>query len=70
MAREHPIWQTLNEQGRSNVWLAKRTGYSYGYVRLVACGAEPVTEEFRRRAAEALGVPEALLGADKGDSAA
>ena len=69
MAREHPIWQTLNEQGRSNVWLAKRTGYSYGYVRMVACGAAPVTEEFRHRAAMALGVPETLFDTNEHSAA-
>jgi transcriptional regulator with XRE-family HTH domain len=61
MAIAHPIWQILREQGRNNVWLAKRTGYRYTYVRQMACGAEPVTAEFRRRAAEVLNVPESIL---------
>lgn len=56
-----PIWAVLREQGRNLKWLARRMGYSHGYVRGVACGMDPVTAAFRQRAANALDLPVGVL---------
>lgn len=55
------IWEILEHQGRNKKWLARVTGYSHGYVRLVACGVKPASAEFRRRCASVLDVPESVL---------
>jgi transcriptional regulator with XRE-family HTH domain len=57
----HPIWEVLRGQGRKLPWLARRTRYSYGYVRLIACGAADPSKEFRQACASALDMPESLL---------
>lgn len=60
-AVRYPIWSLVRAQGRNLVWLARVTGYRHAYVRLVACGASPVTAEFRRRCVRALNLPEEVL---------
>jgi transcriptional regulator with XRE-family HTH domain len=42
-------------------WLARKTGVSVSYAWLMLRGKRPLTDEFRARSAEALGVPEDIL---------
>lgn len=56
-----PIWAVLKHQGRSLKWLARRTGYSYPHVKGVANGQQNVSDEFRRRCAAAMDLPESVL---------
>lgn len=64
MARSpHPIWGIVKDQGRSYVWLARKTGYSVSHVRGLASqvrGWQP-GPRFRQRAAELLEMPEEEL---------
>lgn len=53
-ARATSLKKALHNQGRSTAWLAKATGYSRGYVSNVLHGRVPFSEEFQRRAVEAL----------------
>jgi transcriptional regulator with XRE-family HTH domain len=57
----HPLTSVLASQERSASWLARKTGKSPTYVTLVVQGKRRASADFRTRAAEALGVPEALL---------
>ena len=59
--RQDPIWAVLKRKGQPLSWLAARLGYTPAYVRGVASGRTPVTEEFRRRAVVALDLPEEAL---------
>ena len=61
MAGQDPIWAVLKRRGQPLSWLAARMGYTHTYVRGVASGRTPVTEEFRRRAVVALDLPEEAL---------
>lgn len=57
----HPIWDLLRAEGRSQAWLARRTGYSTSHVHNVAAGNNPAAAVFRRKCAEVLGLDEAEL---------
>ena len=57
----HPLISVLDSQERTSAWLARKTGKSPTYVTLVVQGKRRPSPEFRSRAAETLGVPEALL---------
>lgn len=46
--------RALSSQGRTVSWLAEATGYSRGYVSNVLHGKAPFTEEFQRKALEAM----------------
>lgn len=48
----------MEQQGRRHVWLAELTGVSPSHVTRVMNGERQPGPEFRRIAAEALGVPE------------
>lgn len=58
---QHPLSAVLESQERSGSWLARRCGKSPSYVSLVIDGKRRPSAEFKRRAAEALGVPESIL---------
>lgn len=58
---EHPIAATLAAQERSGSWLARRTGKSVSYVNRVINRERRPSEDFKRRAADALNVPITLL---------
>ena len=62
------IWNIMEHQGRRLDWLARRLGYTPVYVRGIKCGQFPVTAQFRRRCAEVLDLPEAVLFAEGPDS--
>jgi transcriptional regulator with XRE-family HTH domain len=51
----------LATQERSMSWLARKTGKSPSYVLRVTTGERKPSEDFKARAAAALGVPAALL---------
>lgn len=51
----------LAEQGRRRDWLAAQTGYSAPLVTLICQGKRTPSPEFRRKAAEALGMDEGDL---------
>lgn len=53
--------RVLDQQGRSLAWLARKAGVSVSYASLMLSGKRPLTDEFRRAAADALGVPEDIL---------
>ena len=55
------IWRILRANGQTLVWFARRLGYSYVYVKGVKSGRYRVSPEFRRRASQALGLPEDVL---------
>ena len=57
----HRLSEVLSQQERSASWLARKTGKSPAYVSRVISGERRASEDFRRRAADALGVPESLL---------
>lgn len=50
--------EILDEQGRRRDWLASQTGMSAPLVTLICQGKRNPSPEFRRKAADALGVPE------------
>lgn len=58
------IEQIIEEQGRRRNWLAQRLGVSPSMVTLLLKGERRWTAEYRRAAAEALQIPEAILFAD------
>jgi hypothetical protein len=60
MQRRHPLWDVLDHQGRSQLWLARRTGYSIPRIKALKAGARP-TAKFRAACAEALDLPEHVL---------
>ena len=51
----------LVTQERTASWLARKTGKSPSYVTLVIQGKRRPSEDFKTRAAEALGVPTSVL---------
>lgn len=53
--------RVLEQQGRSIAWLARKAGVSVSYAHLMLTGKRPLTDDFKARAAEALGVPTDLL---------
>lgn len=53
--------RVLEQQGRSLAWLARKAGVSVSYAHLMLNGKRPLTDDFKARAAEALGVPADLL---------
>lgn len=57
----HPIWAYLRAEGRSQAWLARKTGYSVSHVHNVSAGNNPAAAAFRARCAEVLGLDEAEL---------
>jgi transcriptional regulator with XRE-family HTH domain len=57
----HPLSDVLASQERTLSWLARKTGKSPSYVLRVTTGERNPSEDFKARAAEALGVPVALL---------
>lgn len=57
----HPLSAVLAEQERSAAWLARKTGKSAAYVTKVLNGTRRPSDEFKAKAAEALGVPGSLL---------
>lgn len=59
---QHPVFRIVRfDQGRSLVWLARETGFSYGYVRMVAANLEKGSPRFRAACARVLGLPESVL---------
>jgi hypothetical protein len=60
-AREHPIVGVLIEDGRTQTWLARRTGYSAEYLNRVLKGHLPALPAFRAKCALRLGMPESAL---------
>lgn len=50
--------EILDAQGRRRDWLAAQTGVSPSLVTMISRGQRSPSADFRRRAAEALGVPE------------
>ena len=58
---QHPVWALLDTQERTAAWLARKSGKSPSYVTLVLQGKRRPSADFKRRAAEALGVPESLI---------
>jgi transcriptional regulator with XRE-family HTH domain len=58
---QHPLQATLDAQERDRSWLARKTGKSPSYVHRVVNGERRASEDFKRRASEALGVPASLL---------
>lgn len=53
----HPLADALQNQERSGAWLARRTGKSPSYVLKVIDGSRRPSEDFKARAADALGEP-------------
>lgn len=58
---QHPLQATLDAQERDRSWLARKTEKSPSYVHRVVNGERRPSEEFKRLASIALGVPESLL---------
>lgn len=57
----HPLSDVLASQDRTMSWLARKAGKSPSYVLRVTTGERRPSEEFKTRAAAALGVPVSLL---------
>lgn len=57
----HRLEAVLAQQERTASWLARRTGKSPSYVTRVLNGERRPSADFRQRASEALGIPEAML---------
>lgn len=57
----HPLAAVLISQERTASWLGRRCGKSPSYVLRVINGERRPSADFRRRAAQLLGVPEELL---------
>lgn len=57
----HRLQAVLDQQERTASWLARKTGKSPSYVTRVLQGTRRPSDDFRSRAADALGVPETLL---------
>lgn len=55
------VEQVLEQQERTVAWLARKTGVSVSYAWRMLKGERPLTADFRKAAADALGVPEAVL---------
>lgn len=58
---EPRLQAVLDQQERTASWLARKTGKSPSYVTRVLQGTRRPSEDFKARAADALGVPAALL---------
>lgn len=58
---EPQLQAVLDQQERTASWLARKTGKSPSYVTRVLQGTRRPSEEFKARAADALGVPADLL---------
>lgn len=58
---EPQLSAVLRQQERTASWLARKTGKSPSYVTRVLLGERRPSEDFKARAAEALGVPAPLL---------
>lgn len=56
-----PVWDIMDDQGRSLRWLADVTGFSRDHVAHVACGDRPATAAFRAACSRALHIRESLL---------
>ncbi len=65
MGHPHPLAEVLTAQERTASWLARRTGKSPSYVWRVLNGERNPSEDFKRRASEALNVPVGLLFPEK-----
>lgn len=57
----HPLTEVLASQERDQSWLARKTRKSPSYVSRVITGERKPSDDFKTRAATALGVPESLL---------
>lgn len=66
----HPLLEVVTQQERNLSWLARKTGKSPSYVLRVTQGTRRPSEDFKARAAEALGVPSALLFPSEAEEAA
>lgn len=66
---EPQLQAVLDQQERTASWLARKTGKSPSYVTRVLLGQRRPSEEFKSRAADALGVPAALLFRDEREAA-
>lgn len=66
---EPQLQAVLDQQERTASWLARKTGKSPSYVTRVLLGQRRPSEEFKARAADALGVPAALLFRDEPEAA-
>jgi len=51
----------LRSQGRTNAWFWRKMGVSKALFYAVESGRRPATAEYRKRAAEVLGLPEDVL---------
>lgn len=60
----HPLQAVLESQERSGAWLARKTNKSAAYVTKVLNGTRRPSPDFQARAADALGVPVAILFPD------
>jgi len=58
------VERVLDQQGRSVSWLARKAGVAVSQAWRMLNGERTLTAEFRKAAAEALGVPEDLLFPD------
>lgn len=58
---EPQLQAVLDQQERTASWLARRTGMSPSYVTRVLQGERRPSDEFKAKAADALGVPTSLL---------
>lgn len=56
--------RVMREQGRQGRWMARQTGVSDALVTYIRKGERVPSPEFRRKAAEALGVDESVLFPD------
>ena len=61
MDRRQPLFDILDQQGRSMRWLARAAGLSYWTIASVKYGRRHASPEFRTAAARALGLPESAL---------
>jgi transcriptional regulator with XRE-family HTH domain len=57
----HPLSAVLTTQERTRAWLARKTGKSEAYVTKVINGSRRPSDDFKARAADALGIPVHLL---------
>jgi len=55
------LWQLLDDEGRSLVWLARRTDYSVNHIYHIKMGQRPASPEWRARVSEVLGISEQIL---------
>lgn len=55
------VEKVLEQQGRTIAWLARMADVSVPYAWRMLKGERPLTPEFKKAAAKALGVPEDML---------